>query len=218
MHSLAFCPAVAHSVPAPASVSTADLITHYNNTLSSSITNFTRTLSTFSCNSTTYGGYSFVSTCADCLAAYRTWTCAISLPRCTDPPINATLATGDSLEWTIPTTYQQTLLRANPLTSRTPTFAPDLLRQTFPSLTVNSSLAVLDQTPFPYAEVPPCLDTCHLVEARCPPFVGFQCPREGGTGTAGYGMTQVVDLDARMAGDLGGNEGKRAGDRFGNVL
>lgn len=164
------------------------------------------------------GGYSFISTCDDCLEAYRTWNCAITMPRCTDAPSDAKLNTSSSLEWAIPDSYQQTLLRAEPLVSRTPAFAPYLLADTFPSLSFNSTVTTADQTPFPYAEVPPCLDACQLVGARCPPMFSWPCPQPGGTGTAGYGVTQEVNPDSRMAGDLGGNGGLRAGDRFGNVL
>lgn len=195
-----------------------DLVSYYNASLASSIANFTRSLSTFPCNSTAMGGYSFISTCDDCLEAYRTWSCAITMPRCTDAPSDAKLNTSTSLEWSIPEAYQQTLLRAEPLVSRTPAFAPSLLADTFPSLSFNSTVTTADQSPFPYDEVPPCLDSCQLVGARCPPMFSWPCPQPGGTGTAGYGVTQEVDPDSRMAGDVGGNGGLRAGDRFGNVL
>lgn len=145
--------------------------------------------------------------------------CATTIPRCTDAPSNATLNDTTSLEWTLPPVadFVQTILRDSPLTSRTPALAPALLTNTFPSLPINASSTVLDQSPFPYSEVPPCLDISHLVTARCPPFIGWSTPK-GRAAAAAWGDTQEVAVGARSAGDIGGNFGLRAEDRFGNVL
>ncbi|KAI5481195.1 hypothetical protein MNV49_005630 [Pseudohyphozyma bogoriensis] len=224
LHSLSFCPQVAYSVPSPATLSTASLISYYNTTVTPSLTAFARTLTTFPCDDITMGGYSFVSTCDDCYNSYETWACAIALPRCTDAPSNATLETTDSSSnssaaWVIPTSYEQLLLRENPAASRTPDFAPSLLSTTFPGL-INATETADSETPFPYSEVPPCLDTCQQVGARCPPFIGWGCPSaqiDGGTGTAGYGLTKPVTKGDRMGGGIGGSN-MLAGDRYGNVF
>lgn len=221
VYDLDFCPDVAYAVPSPPNLPTANLTAFYNSTLAPSIANFKRTLTTFPCSDISMGAYSFISTCDDCAASYLTWLCATTLPRCTDPPSNVTLTlnTSDSTSWDIPSSYQQIVFRQLPNASRTPDFGPDALAQTFPAL-INATSTATSATPFPYAEVPPCLDVCDLVDARCPPMFAWQCPVTGvgGTGTAGYGQTQFVSSAERMANDPGGGNGLRAQDRFGNVL
>mgnify|MGYP001571910435 FL=1 len=212
MHSLDFCPQVAYAVPAPVGIPTSSLLAFYNATLAPSLANFQRSLSLFPCNDIAMGPYSYVSTCDDCLESYTTWLCATTLPRCADPPSNTTLVLNETTDasWTLPSSYQQLLFREDPSASRTPSFAPANLTSIFPNGT----------TPFPYAEVPPCLDVCNVVGARCPPMFSWGCPTTGpgGTGTAGYGQTHRVHEADRMANDPGGGGGLRGGDRFGNVL
>lgn len=174
------------------------------------------------------GFYSFVSTCEDCKARYLDWACAVTMPRCSDPPQDASTEDTNTTEWALPANYETLLIRDNPLASRTPLFAQNLLDSTFPpntSTTVTnatspSALSLGLTSPFPYSEVPPCLDVCSLVKAQCPALVQWNCPTtgKGGTGTAGYGETRSVDKEARMAGDVGSGYYKRAGDRYGNVL
>ncbi|GJN93758.1 hypothetical protein Rhopal_006815-T1 [Rhodotorula paludigena] len=229
------CPAVAYSVPSPRSLDTADLVSYFNESISASLTNFTRTLTTFPCDSVEMGQYSVVSTCSDCSAAYRDWLCATTIPRCTDAPgdtrLNLSVLAGpdDLAAWSIPSDFDTTLVRNDPLASRTPLFGAANLSSTFPSL-FNASFPAsganaLDESPFPYSEVPPCLDVCNLVEARCPPFLEWVCPRgtagdlKGGTASAAYGLTREVPEGHRQAGDVQGSElDMRAADRFGNVL
>ncbi|GAA5959376.1 hypothetical protein JCM21900_000708 [Sporobolomyces salmonicolor] len=230
LYDLDFCPSVAYSVPSPPSLSTTALMSYFNASLSSSLAVFARTLTTFPCNSTQFGQYSVVSTCDDCYAAYRDWLCATALPRCTDAPANATLSSNSSLvdssnglpTWDLPASYQSSLVRSFPPASRTPAFAPQNLSTTFPSLFNSSyppvSRNTLDETPFPYSETPPCLDVCQLVQARCPPFLNWYCPVDGGTGTAGYAQTKGVPAGDRSAADLqGSTRTERAQDRYGNV-
>ena len=111
------------------------------------------------------GSYSFISTCDTCSAAYLDWACAVAMPRCTDAPEGTTIDSGGSTQWVVPPEPAQFLLRDNPLTSRTPLFATGSLEQAF-----NGTAGL--STPFPYQEVPPCLEVCQLVGARCPPLVG----------------------------------------------
>jgi len=195
-------------------------------------------LTTFPCGSRDNGLYSIVSTCDDCLEAFRTWLCATTLPRCTDAPPStalndstAALARNDDelASWFVPQQFETALVRDDPAASRTPLFGPASLSSTFPSLFNASYPATAAharaESPFPYSEVPPCLDVCNLVEARCPPFLGWRCPRgsvddlDGGTGSAAYGVTRDVPKGERQADDLPRSSlGARAADRFGNVL
>ncbi|BGP27451.1 calcium channel subunit Mid1 [Rhodotorula toruloides] len=227
------CPSVAYSVPAPASIDTPSLISFFNSSISASLANFTRTMTTFPCGLND-GQYSVVSTCDDCITAYRDYLCAMTMPRCTDAPSNVTLndtttTVGASLpSYDIPSRYTNSLIRTDPFASRTPLFGPSNLSSTFPTL-FNSTFRptrqnLLSESPFPYTETPPCLDICYLVEARCPPFLKWWCPKDsggtpsGGTGSAAYGVTVDVPGADRMGGDVRGSElGTRAADRWGNV-
>ncbi|GAA5903299.1 Mid1p [Sporobolomyces salmoneus] len=232
LYGLDFCPSVAYSVPAPLSLPTSDLVDYFNSTISPSLAAFARTLTTFPCNSTKFGQYSVVSTCTDCYEAYRDWICATTIPRCTDAPPNITTLVPsnsslfdpemDLATWSIPPHYSDTLIRDYPPASRTPSFAPSNLSTTFPDL-FNSSYPSnrrnsLEQSPFPYSEVPPCMDACHLVDARCPSFLKWSCPTSGDTGRAVYGMTEQVGRRERIAGDVRhSSRTERAQDRWGNV-
>ncbi|KAJ7163995.1 stretch-activated cation channel Mid1 [Mycena crocata] len=85
---LPFCPSIAYAMPLPAPPSPQTMYDSSNlpeaivAPLLSSLTNFTTTLTTFACGR---DFYSPLVSCADCQRAYRTWLCAISLPRCADP-------------------------------------------------------------------------------------------------------------------------------------
>ena len=233
------CPNVAYAVPAPQSISTSQLISYFNETVSASLANFSRTLTTFPCDKEPYGLYSVVSECSDCLEAYRDYVCAVAMPRCDDAPpgvsLNDTLpdtydSNGDVIaSWFLPDSYQSRLVRTEPFASRTPLFGPANLSSTFPFLfnesypTDPANLA--RESPFPYSEIPPCLDLCNLVQARCPPFLNFVCPKtdgsgpKGGTGSAAWGQTQPVPSTERLANDIYGSSLQhRAADRWGNVL
>lgn len=180
-----------------------------------------------------------MSKCDDCFDAYRDYLCAVAVPRCDDAPPAAELndSIPDSFDsngeliasWLLPDSYQTSLVRDEPFASRTPLFGPANLSSTFPSLFNNSyppdpeNLA--HESPFPYSEIPPCLDVCNLVQARCPPFLNFVCPKtdgsgpRGGTGTAAWGQTRSVPSTERLANDVYGSSlHHRAADRWGNVL
>ncbi|GAA5862046.1 hypothetical protein JCM3774_006151 [Rhodotorula dairenensis] len=233
------CPSVAYAVPAPHSIGTSQLISYFNETVSASLANFSRTLTTFPCDKEPYGLYSVVSKCADCLDAYRDYVCAVTMPRCDDAPPTVALnnsvpdtydSNGELIaSWLLPDSYQTSLVRADPFASRTPLFGPANLSSIFPFL-FNQSYPpdpdnLVDESPFPYNEIPPCLDVCNLVQARCPPFLQFVCPKtdgfgpKGGTGTAAWGQTQIVPSTERLANDVYGSSlQNRAADRWGNVF
>lgn len=217
-NSIPLCPSLSYSIPSPPELSTPDLISFYNTIVNQSHTAFNRTLSTFPCGEESrkfgMGLFSQISTCDDCWDAYRDWSCSVSIPRCsTSSPTNTSFPI-------LPSSYKTILPRSNPNISRTPLLSQNNLQTTFsvPDLT----------SPFPYNEVPPCLSLCQLVQARCPPFLSWTCPVDGGTGTAGYGVNQFLKISERMGGDQDGLDseqnqkvvgmGERAGDRFGNVL
>ncbi|KAJ7638135.1 stretch-activated cation channel Mid1 [Mycena rosella] len=94
---LPYCPSISYAMPLPpppasqAMYDSTNLPESIVTPLLSSLTNFTTTLTTFACGR---DFYSPLVSCADCQRAYRTWLCAISLPRCGDAdsaPANAAL-------------------------------------------------------------------------------------------------------------------------------
>jgi calcium channel MID1 len=91
-HSIPFCPAVAYAVPIPlpqgsgTSLILDSLSSNITDPLLSSMSNFTQSLLTMACGRDIY---SPLQTCADCQYAYRAWLCAVSFPRCSEPPATA---------------------------------------------------------------------------------------------------------------------------------
>ncbi|KAL7005304.1 stretch-activated cation channel mid1 [Cystobasidiomycetes sp. EMM_F5] len=207
VYDLPFCPDVAYSVPAPPTMDTSLLLSLYDNATSASLQAFNQTLSLFSCDEpirSTQGMYSRVRTCSQCMAAYTSWLCAVSMPRCTDSDAtqkqNASRNIGSN-----PTQF----LRKTANNSRTP---------------------FLPSSAFPYAEVPPCIDVCSMVRASCPPIIStpFNCPLAGITLEESYATPfrqQIAfsnvaggDDTAWLGHDLNHHDFvTRARDRFGNV-
>ncbi|KDE02514.1 hypothetical protein MVLG_06932 [Microbotryum lychnidis-dioicae p1A1 Lamole] len=253
IYDVPLCPLVAYAVPSPLSVTPEALISFYSTNFSTYLSAFNRTLSTFPCNDST-GDFSPVSTCQDCLDAYTSWLCAVTFVRCTDAPEGSTVlekAIWSDL-WTLPSTtatgtngssstslfsndgkieWTSTIVRDNPTASRTSSLSSDKLATSFPSLVFNTSFTPERASPFPYAEVLPCLESvCQLVGARCPPLMGWACPRaKGGMGKSGYAMLKEVGRGERQVESYGeaqnggmvkesAEEKKRDSDRFGNVF
>lgn len=191
----------------------------YNASLQAHLKGFNQTLSIFPCGIPDQGGYSSVRTCSDCLAAYTTWLCSIVMPRCTDLPSPATINNTVPLrigynDQPVAVDFSTTLIRSNPLLSRTPQFGSQQLQ-------ANNQLAQFSPTtPFPYAEIPPCGIVCHSVFASCPMLIDWTCPLEEVSMAAGYGMMREMDQDELQGGDEGlwaDDETQRGADRFGNV-
>lgn len=169
------------------------------------------------------GNFSSVRTCADCFEAYRTWLCSIVLPQCTDIPaplqqsaqVNYTTNENSQLVFSdqpIPESVQLILVRDNPALSRTPQLSPSALAN-------NPNLSVYNPTtPFPYGEVPLCLDVCNNVAASCPYFISWNCPLRFQTLAASYGLLQDLPPDARQGGNhVSGSNSDRWGNQFCNA-
>lgn len=214
------CPNLAYSVPSPPELPTSLLLESYDATLQRHLQGFNQTLSIFPCGIPSQGLYSPVRTCEDCLSAYQTWLCSIVLPRCTDIPPNETAQLNATVplrigynDQPIPSEISTTLIRSNPLLSRTPQFGPQQLQS------VEAFSAYNPTTPFPYAEVPTCSAVCHLVYASCPPMIDWHCPVEAVSLTAGYGEMREISADETQGGNEYYREDvKRSADRFGNVF
>ncbi|KZT01898.1 uncharacterized protein LAESUDRAFT_662995 [Laetiporus sulphureus 93-53] len=190
VHSLPFCPTVSYAAPidvanAPNGVTASQLPSSVTDNLLSGYANFTVMLTTLACGRDLY---SPLVTCADCQAAYRTWLCFVSLPRCAEDA-NATSSTSVSSTVT-PSPALQMQDAANPRSPYLPSF------------------------PQNYTAVLPCLEVCNAADRACPPFLGFQCPKPQYTAAMSYGVGYI---DSGEEGEVGGGSTGSAVDRWGNV-
>lgn len=222
VHSLPYCPHVSYAVPLPpppgtgsASYDASSLPESISAPLLSYLTNFTTSLSTFACGRDLY---SPLVSCADCQAAYRTWLCAVQLPRCGDQStVNTSSLSSSSakrsssessfLQWFRRDTSAQTPFAAPP---------PALVSQDA-NTTRNPNLP-----PFPggnWTELQPCLEVCNAAERACPFFVGFKCPLPRFNARSSYGVG-YVDGDTPTNGGEWVKDGGTTGqwqDRWGNI-
>ena len=176
VHSLPFCPSTAYSVPLPApngrtTYDAASLPSTVSQPILSSLQNFARSLLTFACGRDVF---SPLQTCEGCMEAYRSWVCAVSLPRCGEAPASA-LRPRDQ------TVFQ---LDSPPAMLMHPPNDPPRI----------SSLAPLDRA---YAEILPCLETCQAVDRACPATLQWACPLATVNANASYGVGFVDSEDGR---------------------
>lgn len=211
VHSLPFCPLTSYAVPLPPPPGTATTYdaSNFPDTVSGPLlaylTNFTTSLLSFPCGR---DWYSPLKSCADCQVAYRTWLCAISLPRCGEEPQQSTqIQRARGL-----TGKEKRADSQVPLSNSGPALQPQnssLVRNpNLPAINGGSWTALL-----------PCLETCNAVDRSCPYFLGFQCPLPKFNADQSYGVG-YVDGDAHDHGGdwvKGGGWAGAAQDRWGNV-
>ncbi|EMD35802.1 hypothetical protein CERSUDRAFT_115744 [Gelatoporia subvermispora B] len=209
VHSLPFCPSTSWAVPLPAPSDPSQ--GHTANTLPNSLvdpiiqvlTNFTTMLTTFPCGR---DDYSPLVTCADCQAAYRTWLCTVTLPRCGEFPPNSSVATTSASSHSTSAT-SSALVQQLPAQMPLPALMPQ-------PPTVPPRSPFLSPYPATYDALLPCLETCNAVDRACPPFLGFKCPLPKFTASASYGVGYI---DSGNEDEMGGGLTGSAQDRWGNV-
>jgi calcium channel MID1 len=166
IYDLDFCNQVAYSVPAnPGTFLTDDmhsLAQQYDSQALEKFGPFNTSLSQYNCDSTQY---SLVRNCTDCHRDYKTWLCAVTIPRCTDSSSRAYLSQGTDDVQTAPAIRD---ISVN--ASRNP-WVDETLR------------------PGEWTELLPCIDLCYHVVQSCPPFLQFYCP-EGDLAIKQYGYWQ----------------------------
>lgn len=192
MFNLSFCSEVAYAVPAnPITFPNRDtLAAAYDHQAAEIYTNFTYTMQTVPCQTTNDAKYSLAKTCDDCAAAYKTWLCAVQLPRCEDwskqdpggvlqprnvaaPFINQTYLPPSYLS----SPYQD-LMPGAPTLDGTPAFS-QTMNSTFASNQSRNGLIDAQIMPGPYMELLPCEDLCWGLVRNCPASLGFACPAKG---------------------------------------
>lgn len=173
---LSFCSDVAYAVPSNMTRQP-DLtaLTHlYDDYAMKYYQSFTYSLQQVACDTTSSAQYSLAKTCADCEKAYKTWLCAVTIPRCEDFSNNAP--------------FLQPRALGNTFFNGT-SAPPDALYSN------SSRNPMIDReiSPGPYNEILPCIDLCYDLIQSCPAILKFACPIEGHGLEQSYGERESTD-------------------------
>ncbi|KAI0031091.1 stretch-activated cation channel Mid1 [Vararia minispora EC-137] len=184
LHSLPYCPSIAHAVPLPfpssaSSYTSATLSSNISTLLLEAVANFTTALTTFACGRDLY---SPLQSCADCRRAYQRWLCSVSFPRCAEFPPSSTSSSSSSSSSTLSTSATATN------GSQTPTPALTVIPA---SATPTRGIATLPVFSSQYTQLLPCYETCTAADRACPSFLGFKCPVPRFNADASYGVGYV---------------------------
>lgn len=224
IYGLSFCSSVAYAVPAnPANFSSmSDLAAQYDNSTAATYQYFNYSLQQIPCNTTPTAQYSLVKTCDDCAAAYKTWLCAVSIPRCADwqypynyPPYSGQQASdnnGDAIDFLMPRNAAQSPI-AETADVIHPVTDPTLLNWVAFNSSRNSDLVTNTIAPGPYMEVLPCEDLCYDLVRNCPAGLGFACPKKGRGLEWSYGTKRATSDGAVTCNAPGAVWGISAGIR-----
>ena len=180
VYDLPFCSEVAYSVPANPTIFTTSeqLGIFYDDIAQGWYQNFSYSLQQISCNSTDLTlRYSFTRGCNDCAAAYKTWLCAVLIPRCADftskrPYLAYRGVDTEFFNNTSNSTVPNELFNSSNGTSSYNTASSRSRNPLIESMV----------RPGPYKEIKPCIDLCWSLVQSCPSDFGFTCPMLGSWG------------------------------------
>lgn len=171
IYNLTFCSDVAYAVPANnTKYNQTELSKFYDNDAKDKYQNFNKSLSQIPCDTTSSAQYSLARNCTDCANAYKTWLCAVTIPRCED--------FSSSADYLMPRLVSQTF--SNESSPHERIEAP-LLAGNKSAVNMSSSRNSridTDIRPGPYKEVLPCTNLCYEIVRSCPASLQFSCPLE----------------------------------------
>jgi calcium channel MID1 len=187
LYNLTFCSEVAYAVPSNpqlfpinTDIGLPSLAALYDSNAASLYQNFNYSLQQIPCKAPPAQQYSLARTCTDCARAYKTWLCAVTIPRCDD--------FSSTKPYLLPRNTAAEFINGSSLSSLSP-LPSSSNNYTLANLTAwNSSVAtnssrnpLIDSEirPGPYKEVLPCEDLCYDLMQSCPASLGFGCPLEG---------------------------------------
>ena len=192
IRNLTFCTTVAYAVPSNPLThpSRSDLASFYDGLAAARYKNFTYALAQIPCETTASAQWSLARTCDDCAAAYKTWLCHVTIPRCQD------LSSPNNPFWKIrnlgqpfynSTSFASSFLPSMNSLSSFSSSSSSNGNQTnnntdgdgWNSIQFNTSrLTSVDTVvkPGPYKEILPCISLCHDLLANCPAALQFSCP------------------------------------------
>ncbi len=189
IYNLTFCDETAYAVPSnPIKFkdNSTGLAQLYDGYAQQAFTIFQNVLAQIPCEVPSTQRYSLVRKCGDCEAAYKTWLCSVTIPRCED--------------FSVADSRLQPRAAAYPFPNGTK-LPQDLIDQ-YASLAFNSSrnLAIdTDIQPGPYREVLPCDDLCYNLVQSCPSAMGFSCPMPDTPGfNTSYGQRTAADSNGSV--------------------
>jgi calcium channel MID1 len=179
---LPFCTDVAYAVPTNPENSTLSsaqtLAETYDNFTASLYQNFTFSLQQIPCDTSSSSQYSLARNCNDCARDYKTWLCAVTIPRCTDFSTTGTFLAPRNIGKPFPNGTEPDL----------EAFGINGTMKT--SMHTNSSRnPLIDNVikPGPYKELLPCKELCYDMVQSCPMALGFGCPKQGSYFGKSYG-------------------------------
>ena len=169
IYNLTFCSGVAYAVPSnDTKLNNTKLADLYDNDAWNKYQNFNKSLQQIPCNTTSSAQYSLARNCSHCDSAYRTWLCAVTIPRCEDFSSNAS--------YLIPRLVSKTF--ANGSIALGLSEAPYTADNKSARYMSSSRNPWIDERimPGPYKEMLPCTDLCYDLVRSCPASLGFACP------------------------------------------
>ncbi|KAF2397108.1 hypothetical protein EJ06DRAFT_515282 [Trichodelitschia bisporula] len=177
---LPFCNDVAYAVPTNPTNDTLkdmqNLVNFYDEHAKALYQNFTFSLQQIPCDTTSSAQYSLVSNCEQCARSYKTWLCAVTIPRCTD----FSAPNSSTKKYLLPRNVMQPFYNNDSLADLTGHWNdPAEARE---RMYLNSSRNPLIDSvirPGPYKELLPCRQLCYDLVRTCPAALGFQCPDQG---------------------------------------
>lgn len=167
---LSYCSEVAYAVPSNPKTfpNIEDLKKLYDDNARNLSQNFSYSLQQIPCNTSSSAQYSLARNCDDCAAAYKTWLCAVTIPRCYDFSSNMTYLQPRNVA-------QDFINGTSPSASSDLSFSP-INQSTVYMNSSRNSLIDTNIKPGPYKEVLPCQDLCYTLVQSCPAALGFACP------------------------------------------
>lgn len=177
---LPFCSNVAYAVPANATSTVEELVQFYDENARNLYQNFNLSLQQIPCNTTSSAQYSLARNCDDCARDYKTWLCAVTIPRCVDLSTPNTSATMHLMPRNVaqpPLFAQQPIFANDSVDVAAMGLSPDDLDRTYHNSSRNARIDEVLR-PGPYKEVLPCKELCHHLLQSCPAALGFACPSQ----------------------------------------
>ncbi|RPA79974.1 hypothetical protein BJ508DRAFT_415623 [Ascobolus immersus RN42] len=175
---LNFCSEVAYAVPANPTIfgSQNELGSFYDNIAKDWYKNFTTSLQQIPCNATNDAKYSLAKSCDDCAHDYKTWLCAVTIPRCEDfaRPGSYLQPRGIGTSF-----YNKSSGEYVDNEEASDFFINRTLEENVASYKSRNTLIDEVIKPGPYKEIKPCIDLCYSIVQSCPADFGFSCPKDG---------------------------------------
>lgn len=195
IYNLTFCSTVEYAVPAnPATFpNVEDLKALYDSEAATKYQNFNYSLQQIPCNTSSTAQYSLARTCDDCASSYKTWLCAVTIPRCEDftswSPVqfpkgprdlanSSMIGLGGSQSYLMARNLAQAPIPGAQVPLEALQDPVEMSWLATNSSRNNNTIAGRIQ-PGPYNEVLPCEDLCFSLVRDCPASLGFSCPAPG---------------------------------------